>query len=229
MGGGALATALLVGVISLDEVAFGQLLLSQPLVGGALVGWWAGDPVGGLAAGAFFQCLCLGEIRAGSSVPPDTTYAGLVGAAAFVSLGSVAQWNTMALLGLLAVGFLPVAGAARLLEIRVCRANALWTRAAERLVAAGRPRCAQAAALGGLVLFFLRGVLPAAVVLGALALWGQAALARLAPAAPVFDLLARLLPPAGLASLAVQRRSVWRPAFLAAGLAAGLFAGGVVR
>ena len=49
--------AALLAAIGLDQVAFGQFMISQPLVGGWLLGWACGDPASGLLAGAFFQML----------------------------------------------------------------------------------------------------------------------------------------------------------------------------
>lgn len=215
-------SALLLGALGLDQTAVGQVLVSQPLVGGAIIGWSLGDPVGGLLAGAFFQFLCLTDLPVGASVPPDTAFAGLVGSAAFLRLGHPAGWGDLALLGLLSVAFLPLAFAGRELDLLVRRSNRVWTRLTERCLALGRFRLAQAAAAGGVLLFFLRGFLLALVVLLAVAAWGGAGLERAAAAAPVFDLLARCIPLFGLATLVAQRRRAGLPAALAAGLAAGI-------
>ena len=148
---GAAGTSLLLGALGLDQTAAAQVLLSQPLVGGAILGWAAGDPAAGLLAGSYFQFLCLTELPVGASVPPDTTLAGLIGAAAFVSLGHPAGWGDQALLGLLTAGFLPLAFAGRALDIRVRRWNRVWGPLAERLVVRGSHRLAQLAAVGGSV------------------------------------------------------------------------------
>ena len=220
--GQAASAAALVGVISLDEVAVGQFMLSQPLVGGWLVGLALGDPAAGLLAGAFFQFLCLTELPVGASVPPDGALAGLVGAAGFVLLPRPPGWDEAALLGLLAVGFLPLAHLARAADVRVRRANRAWAPLAERLVRAGRPALAQAAALGGIPLFFLRAFLVALAALVLLAAWGGRGLEAAPQLAAVMGLFGRAVPLIGLAALVAQRRRAGWPATLAAGAAAGI-------
>lgn len=215
-------TALLVGVLGLDQTAIAQVLLSQPLVGGAILGWSAGDPAAGLLAGAFFQFLCLTELPVGASIPPDGALAGLVGVASFLALRQPSGWSDQGLLGLLACAFLPLAALARVLDVRVRRLNEIWVRLTTGLLERGRPRLAQLAAVGGIVFFFLRAFLLALVVLAAVACWNGSGLARVVAAAPVFVFLARCVPLIGLATLLAQRRRPGWSAALAIGLAAGV-------
>jgi mannose/fructose/N-acetylgalactosamine-specific phosphotransferase system component IIC len=214
--------ALLVGALGLDQTAVAQLLLSQPLVGGLIIGSCSGDPAAGVLAGAFFQFLCLTDLPVGASVPTDTVLAGLIGVASFLALGRTPGWSDQAVLGLIGCAFVPLAVIARRLDLRVRRLNEVWPRAAASLLCAGRSRLAQAAAAGGVLLFFARGFVLALAVLGAVALWGGAGLERAAPAAPVFEIFARLVPLVGLAALIAQRRPRAWPAAVAAGLAAGV-------
>lgn len=214
--------ALIIGVLGLDQVAFAQALVSQPLVGGAILGCLAGDPGSGLLAGAFFQFLCLTDLPVGASVPPDTALAGLIGVATFLSLGHPPGWGQQSLLGLLAAGFLPIAILARLVELPVRRANRHWTQVTVNLLEAGHFGLAQAAANGGLLLFFLRAFLLALVLLSLVTFWGGAGLGRAAAAAPAFSLFARCVPLVGLAALLAQRRLPGWPAALAFGLGAGV-------
>lgn len=214
--------ALVIGALGLDQTAVAQVLLSQPLVGGVILGWSAGDPEAGLLAGAFFQFLCLTDLPVGASVPPDTALAGLIGVATFLTLGHPPGWGDQALLGLLAAGFLPVAMLAKAGDVRVRRANRIWTRLTEKLLEKGRVKLAQVAANGGLLFFFLRAFIVALVVLNAVALWDGAGLNRAAGAAPAFALFARCVPLIGLSALLAQRRRPGWPLFLAAGIAAGI-------
>lgn len=214
--------ALVVGVLGLDQTAVAQVLISQPLVGGAILGACWGDPVGGLLAGAFFQFLCLTDLPVGASVPADTAMAGLIGVAVFLSIGRAPGWSDQALLGLLAAAFTPLALLARSLDVRVRRANRVWVRAAARLLGAGHERLAQAAAAGGIVFFFARGFGLGLVVLGAASLWDGSGLERVAGAAPAFEVLARCVPLLGVAALLAQRRPRGWPAAVCAGLAVGV-------
>ena len=214
--------ALIVGVLGLDQTAVAQVLLSQPLVGGVILGWSAGDPGSGLLAGAFFQFLCLTDLPVGASVPPDTALAGLIGVASFLLLGHPPGWGDQALLGLLAAGFLPVALLARETDVRVRRANRVWLSVTEKQLRHGRVRLAQAAANGGLLFFFLRAFIFSLVVLNAVALWDGAGLDLAAGAAPAFAFFARCVPLIGLAALLAQRHRPGWPLSLAAGVAAGI-------
>ncbi|HWR97529.1 MAG TPA: PTS sugar transporter subunit IIC [Candidatus Methanoperedens sp.] len=225
---GAVSASLLLGALALDQTAVAQVLLSQPLVGGAVLGWAAGDPAAGLLAGAYFQFLCLTDLPVGASVPPDSALAGLIGVAAFLALGHQPGWNDQALLGLLTAGFLPLALGGRALDLHVRRWNRLWGVLAERLLGRGFFRLAQFAALGGGALFFLRAFLLSGVVLLGVAAWGGAGLAQATAAAPAFSLLARCVPLAGLAALVTQRRRTGLPAALAAGVAAGVICAAAV-
>jgi len=218
----ATGAAFIIGVLGLDQTAVAQVLLSQPLVGGVILGWSAGDPGSGLLAGAFFQFLCLTDLPVGASVPPDTALAGLICVATFLSLGHPPGWGDQALLGLLAAGFLPVAMVAKACDVRVRRANRIWLRLTEYLLQHGRFRLAQAAANGGLLFFFLRAFILALVVLNAVALWGRSGLNLPAGAAPACALFARCVPLVGLAALLAQRRRPGWPISLAAGIAAGI-------
>jgi mannose/fructose/N-acetylgalactosamine-specific phosphotransferase system component IIC len=214
--------ALIVGALGLDQTAVAQVLFSQPLVGGVILGWCAGDPGSGLLAGAFFQFLCLTDLPVGASIPPDTALAGLIGVATFLALGHPPGWGDQALLGLLAAGFLPVAIVARMVDVRVRRANRIWVDLTEKLLESGKVRLAQTAANGGLIFFFLRAFVIALVVLNAIALWDGAGLRQAAGAAPAFALFARCVPLIGLAALLSQRRRAGWPLSLAAGIAAGV-------
>lgn len=218
----AVGTAMVIGALGLDQTAVAQVLLSQPLVGGVILGWSAGDPGSGLLAGAFFQFLCLTDLPVGASIPPDTALAGLIGVATFLALGHPPGWGDQAILGLLAIGFLPVAIVARVFDVRVRRANRIWTRLTEKLLVQGRVRLAQAAMNGGLLFFFLRAFTVALVVLTAVALWDGAGLVQAARAAPAFAFFARCVPLIGLAALLSQRRRPDWPLSLTAGIAAGI-------
>ena len=218
----ATGAALIIGALGLDQTAVAQVLFSQPLVGGVILGWSAGDPGSGLLAGAFFQFLCLTDLPVGASIPPDTALAGLIGVATFLSLGHPPGWGDQALLGLLAAGFLPLAIIARIFDVRVRRANRFWVNLTVKLLERGRVRLAQTAANGGLFFFFLRAFLIALVVLNAVAFWDGAGLSQAAGAAPAFALLARCVPLIGLAALLAQRRRAGWPLSLAAGIAAAI-------
>lgn len=217
--------SLLVGVLSLDQVAVGQCMVSQPLVGGCILGWACGQAEAGLLAGAFYQFLCLTDLRVGGSIPPDSVLAGLISCATFLCLPA-GDWSPFALLGLLTLFFLPLALLARALEVSVCNRNRVWGRIAEGMIARGRFRLAQAAACGGIFFFFLRGFLLAAAVISLVSLWGGAGLGRAAVMGRALEVFAWIVPLVGLAALVAQRRRAGWPFAVAAGLASGIILGG---
>lgn len=215
-------TALIVGALGLDQTAIAQVMISQPLVGGAILGWSAGDPAAGLLAGAFFQFLCLTELPVGASVPPDGALAGLIGVASFLALGRPEGWSDQALLGLLACAFLPLAALARVFDVRVRRLNEFWGRQTARLLERDELRLARVAAVGGVLFFFLRAFILALAVLASVSWWNGDGLVRVVSAAPAFEFFARCVPLIGLAAVITQLRRPGYPAALATGLAAAV-------
>jgi len=87
------AAALFVAALSLDHSVFGQFMFSAPLVGGWLMGAAFGDPLGGLAAGALLQFLCCMELPVGASIPPDGSFAGLIGVAMYLAVPPPPAWS----------------------------------------------------------------------------------------------------------------------------------------
>jgi mannose/fructose/N-acetylgalactosamine-specific phosphotransferase system component IIC len=198
--------ALAVAFICLDQTAVGQVMISQPLVGGWILGALFGRPLEGLAAGTLLQFLCLTEMTLGASIPPDSSFAALVGTALTFTVTPPPGWGTSALLGAAVLLFFPLAWLARGLDVLIRRINRRWTAAAEDFVADGRYGAAQLAALGGIPLFFAR-----AFFLSWLVLWAIGSLCAAAPewtallAGPL-GLLAKLVPFAGLGVVAARQR-----------------------
>lgn len=200
------AAALAVAFICLDQTAVGQVMISQPLVGGWILGALFGRPLEGLAAGTLLQFLCLTEMTLGASIPPDSSFAALVGAAFTLTVTPPPGWDASALLGAAVILFFPLAWLARSLDVLIRRVNRRWTGAAENFVAHGRYGAAQLAALGGIPLFFARAFLLSWIVL-----WLAGSLAAAAPGwsahlSGPLGLLARLVPFAGLGVVAARQR-----------------------
>ncbi|MBD3368198.1 MAG: hypothetical protein GF405_08530 [Candidatus Eisenbacteria bacterium] len=110
---------LLGGALSLDTTAFLQVMVSQPIVSGALAGWIVGDPVLGLVLGAVLQLVWIGVLPVGATPFPDTAPATVaaVGAAVTISNGlPPGAWAVaIALLIALATG---IAGQRAILMLR---------------------------------------------------------------------------------------------------------------
>jgi mannose/fructose/N-acetylgalactosamine-specific phosphotransferase system component IIC len=215
--------ALLVTLLSLDSTAFGQIMISQPIAGGWIMGVAVGRPLEGLFAGTLLQLLCMTELRVGASIPPDGSLAGLTGVAVYLGRPAAGPLSDMAVLGIAVLLFFPVAYVGRWAEIMVLRANRIWTPLAASLLERGRTGRAQLAMVGGLLFFLLK----AFIVVTSTLLLARWLLARAGDGAAVFEpfleILARVTPFAGLGVVAA-RQSPGRVTALA-GLAAGLVVG----
>jgi len=220
--GSILPAALLVAFLSLEQTAVGQFMVSQPLVGGWIMGAVFGRPLEGLAAGLLLQLLCLTEIRAGASIPPDFSYAGLLGAALCLVVPRPPGWSHTALMGLAVLIFLPVAHLGRSAEALVCRKNRMWTAAATARIKEGRPEAAQRAALGGVPFFFAKSFVLSIVILAPLAAWTGSLSAGAAALNGPFELLARLAPFAALGIVAAREGKRSSAAAAAFGFLAGV-------
>jgi len=216
------AASLAVAFICLDQTAVGQVMISQPLVGGWILGALFGRPLEGLAAGTLLQFLCLSEMTLGASIPPDSSFAALVGTALTLTAVPPPGWDDAAVLGAVVMLFFPIAWLARSLDVLIRRANRRWTAAASGFIDDGRYGAAQLAGLGGVPLFFAR-----AFFLSWLALWLLGSLSAAAPqwsaalSGPL-GLLARLVPFAGLGVVAARQRRAGVSAVVAVFFCLGL-------
>lgn len=189
----AILLSLLVALIGLDHSAVAQVMVSQPLVGGTLLGAALGRPLEGMAAGAFFQVLCLAELPVGASIPPDGSLAGLVGTALYLTAERPPLWDDSAMLGAAALLFFPLSWLGRQAEILVRRKNRFWTGVAERYIHKKRYGAAQFAALGGGLLFFAKAFIVCLVFLRIGAHWGPL-LSPLDPYGRPLSFFARAIP-----------------------------------
>jgi mannose/fructose/N-acetylgalactosamine-specific phosphotransferase system component IIC len=214
--------ALLVALISLDHTAVGQVMISQPLVGGWLLGAAFGSPMEGLAVGALLQLLCLTELPVGASIPPDGSLAGLTGAAFFLIFPRSSPWTAGAVMGLAVLLFFPMAYLGRSGEMIVRRLNRVWTDAALSRIVEGRLGAAQAACLGGALLFFVKAFVVSWLLLGFFTTLLAGDPAWAAYLVRPLEVLARLAPFAGLGIIAARYRRRRSSLAVTAGLIAGL-------
>jgi mannose/fructose/N-acetylgalactosamine-specific phosphotransferase system component IIC len=141
-----LLTGLLGGWLAADATALAQVLVSQPLVGGALTGLAWGDLPAGLRVGALLQLFALAGLPLGGRTPHDYASAGVVGVAVAAALGRSVPaplYATPALLGVAAGLAAALAGQPVIRWVRV--RNEGLTRWAEAQVLAGRAGALDAA------------------------------------------------------------------------------------
>ena len=67
------------GLLLLDTTAVLQSMVSQPLISGAILGWFSGDLYTGLQIGFLLQLLWLGELPVGAARIPEGNFGSLVG------------------------------------------------------------------------------------------------------------------------------------------------------
>ncbi len=215
------AASLFVAALSLDHSVFGQFMFSAPLVGGWLMGAAFGDPLGGLAAGALLQFLCCMELPVGASIPPDGSFAGLIGVAIYLVVPPPPGWSAASMFGLAALLFFPLAHLSRALEIALRRRNRRWTAAAAAAVGRGQYRRAQLMSLGGIPIVFVKTFVLAWVVLRILSHPALGSSSWVEFLAGPLALLGRLIPLAGLGVLAVRQRRVRSPGAVGFGFLLG--------
>jgi hypothetical protein len=74
-------------VVSLDERAYGSLMLHQPLVSGSVAGALMGNLQGGMTAGLVFQCFWPALLPVGGAALPAAGLAGVVA-------GAITGWGS---------------------------------------------------------------------------------------------------------------------------------------
>ncbi len=164
--------ALLGGAIGVDSTAFPQIMVSRPLVAGALAGLLFGRPYEGMLLGALLEVFHIATLPIGAARYPEAGTAAVSGAAAYLVVAPSLDVPTLFLAGVFALAWERIAGASVV----------LLRRTNERLVvdATVIPDPARAIAqrhLAALGLDFVRGAVVS--VVGALA--GAALLYGLVP------------------------------------------------
>lgn len=82
-----LGVACLGGLLALDRTAFGQFMVSQPIVAGPLIGLLLGDTVAGVVIGAALELIWVLDMPIGNFVPANSTIS-VVSATAIAVLSS---------------------------------------------------------------------------------------------------------------------------------------------
>jgi mannose/fructose/N-acetylgalactosamine-specific phosphotransferase system component IIC len=85
-----LAIAVVGGIVGLDRTALGQIMVSQPIVAGPLVGWMLGDTTAGAIIGCVLEVIWVLDMPVGTFVPADATV-GAIAATAAAVLGSTGR------------------------------------------------------------------------------------------------------------------------------------------
>jgi mannose/fructose/N-acetylgalactosamine-specific phosphotransferase system component IIC len=152
--------SVVVGFLGLDATGALQVMVSRPLVVGAVTGWVLGDTAMGLASGSLVEMVWMGGVPVGALVPPDGTTAAAVAAAVAVVLGHTghpAGSNAAGALGVLAA--VPAGMFGARIEVLQRRLVNRLSRRAESALASGRLNSVGCILVGALALAWLRGAL----------------------------------------------------------------------
>jgi len=96
-----LLLSLLGGLLALDSTAFGQFMVSRPLVAGVLTGWILGDPAQGLVIGGILEVYFISIFPVGGGEFPEGGPPTVVAVAAGIAVSGSAGVAFGAFLGFL--------------------------------------------------------------------------------------------------------------------------------
>ncbi len=159
------ALAGLAGLLALDATAVLQVMVSQPIVAGALAGLVCGDVVSGTLLGAVLQLVWLGALPVGAAGFPDAPVGTVVGvglASLLIGAGLGSAWSTA--LGIAVA--LAVGAAGRNVVARLRRFNVRLAAAAAGGAAEGNASSVSRAVALGILTRFGAGVALAGTSLG---------------------------------------------------------------
>ena len=139
--------ALIGAVLSLDSHAVAQVMVSRPLVCGALVGLLFGDPAIGLLIGVLLELVWIGKLPIGISIPSDITLPTVTAVVLSIHLkaAGVVYPAIMAILLALPFGFL-----SSLVDRFNREMMTVFARRVESRLVRGRERVLDLAIYGGL-------------------------------------------------------------------------------
>lgn len=212
------ALAGLAGMLALDATAALQVMISQPVVAGALAGLVCGDVGTGTLIGAVLQLIWLGALPVGSAGFPDAPV-GTVVAVGLASLLSKAGVDPAWSWALGVASGLIVGAVGRSLVAALRRFNVRLSEEASARAMSGEASGVAMAVGAGLLLRFAAGA-----ALAGLCLATAPALLRLIQFAPVRGGFPAFLWAAPVAAAVVARtcRGTFERGLLAAGFLAGL-------
>lgn len=119
-----LSAAMASGFITLDIIAWGPWMVSQPLVCGPLLGWWLGHVKAGVIVGGIAQLIWMDITPVGVGIPYDVTAVTLLG----VYWGSLDPGDRISYLVLALVLAVPFGVLFRVMDQYARRLNTIFAR-----------------------------------------------------------------------------------------------------
>ncbi len=150
------------GLLSLDVSAWGQIMVSRPIVVGPFIGFLLGDLKTGLIIGALLELIWINVISVGAAIPPDATIVAVTCMALIMLTEKTVQQGTnlqgsyrMAVLALT----MPLGEIFRSVDVKQRRLNARFVHYLDREIPKGNLGAVEKVNFFSLFLFFLKGFL----------------------------------------------------------------------
>jgi len=191
------------GLLSLDVSAWGQIMVSRPIVCGPLIGFLLGDLKTGLIIGALLELIWINVISVGAAIPPDVTIVAVACTTLIVlterTLQPVSNFQSSYRMAILALT-MPLGKIFGIADVKQRKLNAHFVHYLDREVTKGNLGAVGKVNYLSIFLFFLKGFLFSLIAITV----GVYVLPKLFAYLP-YDILAgldfayRLLPALGLA------------------------------
>ncbi len=210
---GSVGLAMVGAFLALDNAMWGQFMIAQPLVAGALFGFITGDAASGILVGAMIQLLWIGVLPVGAFIPSDHSVTGgltillalFLMKAAAMSLGGA---TVLALAAAIPAGYL-----SGKLDILVRQLNSEWSGVVEQALARSSIKAITLAAWAGLGAAWIRNFIIYVLWLTAGAALLTAVAKGLSPAGRhALDIVFWMLPAISLAvviEVVMKERLLW--------------------
>ena len=157
-----LIASVLGGIFVSDATAFGQFMFSRPIFCGPVIGLITGDVRTGLYVGMIMELLWISVVPLGSEVPPDSSVVST--SAAYIGAGSGGDRGFVVFLILALV---PLGILFKRVDMLHREFNVYFAHKTEEKLTEGDVSYVGRAAVYGFLLFFLKGTLFLAAVMGA--------------------------------------------------------------
>lgn len=157
-----LSASFIGGLLSLDVSAWGQIMVSRPIVSAPLIGFLLGDLKTGLIIGALLELIWINVISVGAAIPPDATIVAVTCTTLIILTERTLQLSNnfqgsyrMAVLALT----MPLGEIFRSIDIRQRKLNAHFVHYLDREISKGNLGAVEKVNYLSLFLFFFKGFL----------------------------------------------------------------------
>jgi mannose/fructose/N-acetylgalactosamine-specific phosphotransferase system component IIC len=148
----AITVAFVGALLGLDNIAVGQFMLAQPVIGAVFVGYIVGEPLLGVWVAMTFQLLWVGQLPVGAYVPPSAAMTAIAAVGLAGPVGAPLASRAVAAAALA----IPVGVLAGRLDYWIKTQNVIILHRSENDLLDGRPLALGGAVIKGVANFFLK-------------------------------------------------------------------------